>query len=701
MPQITYTTKGEGDLFTPANANEIKLTVNANIKWNSLASYSIDELIPYIGITYKSLQNVNNDNTPVTDGGEDLWWEEVKTGGGLEIEGVVALATIANTVMYFGSDGKLHTADNREFVKAIVAGVLIEATTTSDENSSVLSGGALEGFTGLTPGLDYYLGNSGNFVTKGAISYSEFIVPLGRAISSTSMDIKVNLPHPTRGQDDGSPIGTIVEWGGEEDLTDIPMGWKSAADGDELSRANFPELNTLMSDAGYPWGDGDGSTTFNLPKGFFDSGWLSTSTWASPPNTIVINHEMKTLFDSLEGHIFVRNDSIPGKIYVVTNMEMYPSANPYGQRLNEINNDLNHCNLQLFVLGGIYSTDAGTLPGVPTSGWSYKVNLNQKGMSKRSIIKAEHVTSSGETVSALRSDTGWINGVTTWQSSGFSINVTQLNITDISEVEVHFYFRVLGSIEAQDVLNANLMDDSAGGDFGVQSFLVGNNINIKVGTDGFLRMTSINSINWTTDGVNGDYRIVVTKPNLVNTAFDVANLSPTYDISAVDVTKNLTVITGLPQVLTWYWIDGDATFKVTPTTSDGATINGRPASDWVGEGTGHMTVESDGSSNWRVREYEDKGTNVNGTWTKLLNGDLILLLDVMGGAAGAATNTLPFTTVGTDYSFFGSNNNSTSATDFTYKSSAHTTTTIGVIITADGSFFNAGGKGLIHARWLS
>ncbi len=38
------------------------------------------------------------------------------------------------------------------------------------------------------------------------------------------------------------------------------------ADGAEVSRTMYPDLNALYASKGYPWGDGDGATTFNLPN---------------------------------------------------------------------------------------------------------------------------------------------------------------------------------------------------------------------------------------------------------------------------------------------------------------------------------------------------------------------------------------------------------------------------------------------------
>ena len=76
----------------------------------------------------------------------------------------------------------------------------------------------------------------------------------------------------------------------------------------------------------------------------------------------------------------------------------------------------------------------------------------------------------------------------------------------------------------------------------------------------------------------------------------------TYDLTSANATKTLPEITGLPQRVSWYWENGDGTYKVTPAVTDGATIGGIAAALWLGEGEGRVVIESDGT-NWQVREY--------------------------------------------------------------------------------------------------
>lgn len=57
---------------------------------------------------------------------------------------------------------------------------------------------------------------------------------------------------------DSIPVGAIVMFAG---LSNIPNGFL-LCDGSELSRETYPELFSVIETT---WGEGDGSTTFNLP----------------------------------------------------------------------------------------------------------------------------------------------------------------------------------------------------------------------------------------------------------------------------------------------------------------------------------------------------------------------------------------------------------------------------------------------------
>ena len=58
------------------------------------------------------------------------------------------------------------------------------------------------------------------------------------------------------------PVGTMLPWSGAE--ASIPAGWLLCS-GQAVVRATYVALNALYSTATYPYGTGNGTTTFNLP----------------------------------------------------------------------------------------------------------------------------------------------------------------------------------------------------------------------------------------------------------------------------------------------------------------------------------------------------------------------------------------------------------------------------------------------------
>ncbi len=88
------------------------------------------------------------------------------------------------------------------------------------------------------------------------------------------------------------------------------------------------------------------------------------------------------------------------------------------------------------------------------------------------------------------------------------------------------------------------------------------------------------------------------------------SLPETYNIASSNTVIALPDITGSVQRKTYYWTGGDGSNTFSFTVSDASTIGGVAATIWIGDGTGHISIESDGS-NWQVREYEDSGSIAN------------------------------------------------------------------------------------------
>src|SRR5690606_2886985 len=56
------------------------------------------------------------------------------------------------------------------------------------------------------------------------------------------------------------PVGTVIRFSASTPPTGFLL-----CNRQEVLRDDYPELNALYSTDGYPYGDGDGSTTFNVP----------------------------------------------------------------------------------------------------------------------------------------------------------------------------------------------------------------------------------------------------------------------------------------------------------------------------------------------------------------------------------------------------------------------------------------------------
>lgn len=71
--------------------------------------------------------------------------------------------------------------------------------------------------------------------------------------------------------------GVVKMWSGAE--ADIPDGYL-LCDGSAVSRATYDDLDTLYASASYPYGNGDGATTFNVPdlRGRFPLGVAASGT---------------------------------------------------------------------------------------------------------------------------------------------------------------------------------------------------------------------------------------------------------------------------------------------------------------------------------------------------------------------------------------------------------------------------------------
>ena len=172
-----------------------------------------------------------------------------------------------------------------------------------------------------------------------------------------------------------------------------------------------------------------------------------------------------------------------------------------------------------------------------------------------------------------------------------------------------------------------------------------------------------------------------------------------YDISTANTLITVPTITSYAQKYTYYWTGGDGsnTFKFVT----GTTIGGIDSALWVGEGEGHITIESDGTD-YQVREYDDSESG----WNKLANGVLIQYGETDNtGWTNTGSNTekkvitLPHAFINTNYYGGGG---VYSAGDFSLRTwagfSARTTTTV-VLFQDDGASSPLGAIWNLTGRW--
>lgn len=196
---------------------------------------------------------------------DDNGRQEYLTGGSSGID--VSLTSDVITID-FGGDASLTASD---IVNEINNLTDFEATALTSGNFTVADDIGLT--ADLEGGFDtgnfvtdqpVFVGNNGNLIQDtDAIEKEEYRIFLGYASSERTIDIQLNEPMLITDNPqywDSVPLGGLIF----NSSSTIRDGYVQA-DGRELSRTSYSELNDIYAADGYPHGDGDGSTTFNIP----------------------------------------------------------------------------------------------------------------------------------------------------------------------------------------------------------------------------------------------------------------------------------------------------------------------------------------------------------------------------------------------------------------------------------------------------
>jgi len=157
------------------------------------------------------------------------------------------------------SGGQAYKASNATSA-GVTSVVGVCNTTVSSGGTVKIDYGFYNSFSSLTAGTLYYIGTSGAITSTKPSLYP---LEIGRAVSAT----RINLNF----REDDKPTGTIISTA----LTSAPKGYLEC-DGSAVSRTTHARL---FGELGVIYGNGDGSTTFNLPdyRGRFLRGFDNTA----------------------------------------------------------------------------------------------------------------------------------------------------------------------------------------------------------------------------------------------------------------------------------------------------------------------------------------------------------------------------------------------------------------------------------------
>ena len=143
------------------------------------------------------------------------------------------------------SGGQAYKASNATS-SGITKVIGVAAATTSAAGTVTINYDYFSSFSGLTVGTKYYVGVDGAITSTKPQDYP---FEVGLAVSTTRINFNF--------EEDSAPVGTIIS----TPLTSVPKGYLEC-NGSAVSRTTHA---LLFGELGVFYGNGDGSTTFNLP----------------------------------------------------------------------------------------------------------------------------------------------------------------------------------------------------------------------------------------------------------------------------------------------------------------------------------------------------------------------------------------------------------------------------------------------------
>jgi hypothetical protein len=233
------------------------------------------------GNVYSCIQGNNlvapydNPVDPTLEINQGVYWDLASGGGGGStlIEGLVGgtLNITNHEAIAIGSDGKFWSAQNNDETLSRVVGLAVNITGTAAPGDliEVQKIGLLEEvYTrrgDILAGEELYLGKNGEALRPSdSLNFGEYRVLLGIMNENDLLDVIITEPIQNDLNDASAnmPIGAQMNMSIEGYVPDTFL----LADGSAISRSVYGQLDSLYAADGYPYGDGDGSTTFNLPN---------------------------------------------------------------------------------------------------------------------------------------------------------------------------------------------------------------------------------------------------------------------------------------------------------------------------------------------------------------------------------------------------------------------------------------------------
>jgi len=661
--------------------------------------------------------------------------------GGSSIEATTGESIDAGELVYFSSDGKLYLADNRDFEKSIVAGFALE-TAGPDTLITVGKLGLIEEFTGLTAGVERYLGYDGLMIPLGSLNITEYKVHVGTCVDTTTIDAFVQLPELTINQDGGVPISALISFPKYKDRSG--QGYLPFTH-DSFSQANyfnlFSEIGHVYNDMHVEAGGADlsasGTLFYATPiPGYYERGGTQDTAVINSTDDVDDSTELITLitddYNALHmtrGVLGTDADGVPVRLKLIsgalptglvvdttyfinfgttpdislhaTEADAIADTSPIdltdavgtfkitqegialddaGQRLTGTAN-LMGSDYSTFRPGGIAtgvfvkgssrtnsvgaaSGSGGTDMGFDSANSPDARTSNEtrpKTFISFGYIKAEHITTAGQPISALRYDTGWLlnelggSGVGDWVDVDLGDDPTQnSNISHglsgaLPSLSVRVFVSETGndsdSFEIKDMASTS---STAGRTYGWTPLNIDDDtIVIKTASYGIYYVNS----SGTPSILQGDdwyYKVVITKPNLVATYADTS-FRKVYDIS--DATDYTFTLPDASTQLTEYIIkrrgSGAGKVTVTPTGAQKIYLEDQELSTLVMVGTSTLELIPYGGD-WEVKSF--KGTIVidwssTSTWTAgasiTINHDMGVEFDKYIGQIFVRDDTVP------------------------------------------------------------